>query len=324
PDTGHYELVELALPRGTFIYGGVRDAESGRRLPDATVQLQPVDQLLSLDEKAAFRQNLDFGTYEISGSLAGYADQQKTFTLSEEHLERGLKVVLELTPRKEPTQGCVIVTVVDAESGDVIPGARVEIGTKAEPGLRTLRANKRGKVRACLDPGQYELSASSQGYFFAVQPLTIEAKEADDFAEIALKPLVENGEIVLRNIYFDVAKSTLRDSSVAELERVHRIMQDNPGLIVEIAGHTDSDATEAYNQRLSEARAAAVVEFLIMRDIDPDRMQSHGYGELQPIAPNDTPENKQLNRRTAFKVLSLGNVPAGREGRVGARTRGMD
>ena len=111
--------------------------------------------------------------------------------------------------------------------------------------------------------------------------------------------------IVLENIYYDVAKATLRDESIAELDRLIKIMNDNPTLVVEIAGHTDSDGSDSYNQKLSQDRAQSVVNYLIEHEISEERMQAAGYGEKQPIVPNTTKENKQLNRRTEFKVLDF-------------------
>ncbi|MEM7655853.1 MAG: OmpA family protein, partial [Bacteroidota bacterium] len=86
--------------------------------------------------------------------------------------------------------------------------------------------------------------------------------------------------------------------------RVVEILQDNPSLVVEISSHTDSDATDAYNIQLSQARASGVVEYLLAAGIYADRLEAKGYGESQPIAPNDTKANKQKNRRTEFRVLS--------------------
>jgi outer membrane protein OmpA-like peptidoglycan-associated protein len=120
-----------------------------------------------------------------------------------------------------------------------------------------------------------------------------------------LTPVQAEKAIVLRNIYFDYDKATLRPESIEELERVLRFLQENTTLRVEISGHTDSDGSELYNLRLSQARAQAVVDYLVSRGISPDRLVARGYGESRPVAPNDTPENKQKNRRTELKILGL-------------------
>jgi len=74
---------------------------------------------------------------------------------------------------------------------------------------------------------------------------------------------------------------------------------------VELGGHTDSDGTDDYNQKLSQARTQSVVDYLTDAGVAENRLVAKGYGEKEPIAPNDTKENKQLNRRTEFKVLAF-------------------
>ncbi len=110
-------------------------------------------------------------------------------------------------------------------------------------------------------------------------------------------------KIVLANIFFDVNKASLRKESVSELERLVTIMNENPNIKVEVSGHTDSDGNDELNLKLSQARAKAVVDYVITKGVKSERVIAKGYGETQPIAPNDSPENKQKNRRTELKVL---------------------
>jgi outer membrane protein OmpA-like peptidoglycan-associated protein len=72
---------------------------------------------------------------------------------------------------------------------------------------------------------------------------------------------------------------------------------------VEISGHTDNVGGDEYNQKLSENRAKAVVEYLAGKGISRDRLIYTGYGKQQPIATNDSPEGRQENRRTEFKII---------------------
>ena len=87
------------------------------------------------------------------------------------------------------------------------------------------------------------------------------------------------------------------------------LLKDNPKLIIEISSHTDDVGTNEYNQKLSQARAESVVNYLIGHGIDKARFIAKGYGEGKPIAPNTTPEGRQKNRRTEFKIIGyLKNV----------------
>ena len=81
------------------------------------------------------------------------------------------------------------------------------------------------------------------------------------------------------------------------------ILEKNPDLRISIDGHTDSSGEDAYNERLSGRRAEAVRSLFIANGIAPSRLEAHGFGEARPAAPNDTPENKQLNRRVEFTPL---------------------
>jgi OOP family OmpA-OmpF porin len=115
--------------------------------------------------------------------------------------------------------------------------------------------------------------------------------------------------IDLRGVNFDFDKSTLRPDAVAILNEAIEVLKKYPELKVEVAGHTDSIGTDAYNQKLSERRAKAVYDYLTSNGIDAGRLVGpHGYGESRPIAPNtnpdgsDNPEGRAQNRRTELNV----------------------
>ena len=112
----------------------------------------------------------------------------------------------------------------------------------------------------------------------------------------------------LLHIYYDFDQSTLRDESMPELDKLLKLMKDNPSQIVEIASHTDARGSNGYNNRLSQRRAESVVRWLIDKGVERDRLVPRGYGET--MTSNDcknqikcTEEEHQLNRRTEFRVL---------------------
>lgn len=109
--------------------------------------------------------------------------------------------------------------------------------------------------------------------------------------------------IRLDKIFFDFDKAELKAESEAELIELLDMLTDYPFLRIEISAHTDDQGSDAYNQKLSEARAKAVVDFLVKRKVEPARLTSIGYGESKPIAPNTDEAGRAQNRRVEFTVV---------------------
>lgn len=115
---------------------------------------------------------------------------------------------------------------------------------------------------------------------------------------------LEVGDVLeLRNIFFEFDKAELLPESKDELEMLVHLLYDHPHMEVEISGHTDNVGSAEYNQKLSEARAKSVVDYLIEQKTDRDRVVYKGHGMAQPMASNDTEEGRQQNRRVEFKVM---------------------
>lgn len=107
----------------------------------------------------------------------------------------------------------------------------------------------------------------------------------------------------IENILFDYDKSVLKAKYYADLDEVVNVMNKNPGLKMDIRGHTDSKGTENYNQGLSERRAKAVKDYLVKKGIARERLPKMGFGLTQPIASNLTDQGRALNRRVELKPI---------------------
>jgi outer membrane protein OmpA-like peptidoglycan-associated protein len=116
--------------------------------------------------------------------------------------------------------------------------------------------------------------------------------------------LLTDGKLVTYGIYFDVNKDVVKPESYGTLKGIADVLKENAVVKVKIVGHTDSDGADAANMDLSKRRGASVKDALV-KDfaIDASRLESDGMGETQPIAPNDTPVNKALNRRVELIKL---------------------
>ncbi|MDY0216588.1 MAG: OmpA family protein [Bacteroidales bacterium] len=163
-----------------------------------------------------------------------------------------------------------------------------------------------GRYLVSLPSGKnYGIAVKADKYLFHSENFILpdSAKYQEIEKEIALKKMEVGQRIVLRNIFFDFNKSSLRDESTTELENLLALLKENSKMKIEISGHTDNVGSAQYNKKLSESRAQSVVNYLKSKGITADRLSFAGFGFDDPIAPNDTEEGRQLNRRTEFKVI---------------------
>lgn len=173
--------------------------------------------------------------------------------------------------------------------------------------IATFKSNgSSGKYLVSLPSGKnYGIAVKHPDYLFHSENFDVPANS--DYQEIekniALKKVAVGAKIILRNIFFDFDKSSLRPESTAELERLIALLNELSHMRIEISGHTDNKGSDEYNQKLSQSRAKAVVDYLVAHGIDAKRLEFKGYGEAQPIVENETEEGRQLNRRTEFKIL---------------------
>lgn len=175
-----------------------------------------------------------------------------------------------------------------------------------------------GKYLVTLPSGNnYGIAVKSKGYLFHSENFNIPEETAfrEINKDIYLQPLEPGSKVILKNIFYDYNKATLRPESMSELDRVVELLKNNPTLKVELSAHTDSRGSDAYNQKLSEQRAQSCVDYLISKGIDPSRVVAKGYGETQPVITDaeinklKTEEEKeeahQQNRRTEIKVIAI-------------------
>jgi len=117
-------------------------------------------------------------------------------------------------------------------------------------------------------------------------------------------PAPEQGTKIMspQGTHFDFDKATLRPEAMSKLDEAVRIMNEHPGIRINVEGHTDSMGSDAYNQKLSDQRSASVVSYLLSKGVAADRMRARGFGESRPVASNDTGEGRAQNRRVDLIV----------------------
>lgn len=165
-----------------------------------------------------------------------------------------------------------------------------------------------GSYSIVLPFGQkYSFMAEKEGYYAVTENIDVtnlnEYKEIE--VDLYLSP-IEKGEVIrLNNIFFESGKYDLLSESYAELDKLHAILLNNSKMKIEISGHTDAVGSDADNLNLSNNRANAVMQYLLKKGVNGNRLTAKGYGETKFIAPNDTEKGKQKNRRVEFLIIDL-------------------
>jgi len=232
--------------------------------------------------------------YYSSGKKGGYGDKDIYMITMPGQEEKNLTVYRgEIKNQFGEVPEDVEITVTDNETGEVVG--------QFYPNTST------GKFLFILTPGKnYNISYNADGYLFQSENFAVplESSYSSINKAVELDPLKVGSKVVLKNIFFDPSKATLRPTSNVELDKLVSLMKKYPKLIVEISGYSDSKGDDNLNLKLSQERAESVLNYLTEKSIAKERMIAKGYGKANPVASNETDEGRQLNRRVEYKILS--------------------
>ena len=209
-----------------------------------------------------------------------------------------------------PCEVTIAVLVINENTNAAVAGARVDLYDTMGNRLSTKTSNVDGMVsfKAACDQAH-----EVQGVLADFESNASKVAPANDqkvSATIALKPIEEiivEDQIVLNPILFDLDKSNIKAQAAFELDKVVSVMNKYPEMVIAVGAHTDSRATDAYNLRLSEARAQSTVQYIISKGISGKRISGKGYGESQPkvsCGDNCSEADHQLNRRSEFTIVN--------------------
>jgi peptidoglycan-associated lipoprotein len=206
----------------------------------------------------------------------------------------------------------------DKDTRQVIPFATVTLyrldKNKVATPIDTFKTQQNGYYEFELEPEfDYKLVASADEYLtnhVFVSTFETNTKKGpvnlDQDIDIYLDGIQLDEPYVLQNIYYDFDKADLRSESIAELDKLLVLLNENPSLVIQVGSHTDTNGTERYNMRLGDRRARAVVDYLIKKGIPRDRLVAFGYGESTPMVyPELSDYDEQSNRRTEFRIRSF-------------------
>lgn len=210
------------------------------------------------------------------------------------------KKVKDTSPEEEPVKTRPLDLKITDENGNGLP-AQVEIKKRKDGRVvyhDVARINRDGKIQV-PEGDNVELLVDSDG--FVPKKVIVNGKDNDK--TVTLDRIEQGKGFVVDNILFNFDKWYLKKESLDILDKLVIIMKRNTGLKVEVRGYTDSTGEKAYNQKLSEKRADAVIEYMIKNGISPERLNAVGLGEANPISSNNTLEGRRKNRRTEFFFL---------------------
>ncbi|WP_426059928.1 OmpA family protein [Hymenobacter sp. B1770] len=196
------------------------------------------------------------------------------------------------------------------DSTSVIPGVELVFsGAQADKTALSFRDVTKfdgGYQVAVLSGRTYQVAVSKDGQNIETQEFAVPVS-TNDSTTITKNFYVNYIDTTARNafanIYFDTDKYRLRPESIKELNNISNVLKANPGINMSIEGHCDSRNTDEYNMVLGQNRAEAAYNYLKKQGIAETRMTTVSYGERRPAAPNDSPENMQLNRRDEFRIV---------------------
>ena len=162
-----------------------------------------------------------------------------------------------------------------------------------------------------LPIGETYYKAMVQAKDFQTQLFDIGRQGMDDIAmEFALEPIEKGRTYVIKNLFFATDKTEILPQSEPAMQELFEFLDQNPSVRIRIVGHTDWEGSDQHNQILSEGRANSVKRTMVERGIDPDRIETEGRGESQPVDTNETEEGRQNNRRVEFTILGDENEEA--------------
>jgi len=309
----------------------VYDSKSKEVLEDVEVVLTDLDNgdefVMLTDENGKVDQEIiPFTNYKVVISKDGYFSEEAEFKTEENDVQAEI-------PLRSTTEINVDVSVLEDKTFKEVPYANLDVYDINTEDKDSYQTNMFGKAVVSLDPGkEYRIIAgkdlpdSDSVYISVSQDINTESMVGVNNIEsnLVLSKECTGCEIIIEDILYDLDESYIRPDAAIILDKLVKVLRDNPSMRIELASHTDCRASEEYNLSLSSRRAQAAVDYLINNGISASRLYAKGYGESKPLEvpgfpglycscendngpgatnPNCTEEMHQLNRRTSFTIL---------------------
>ena len=290
-------LTPVPQKKGANLLGKVSDAESGKGIAGAVVSVEGVTSATTDNDGIYKIENVPPGTYTVKVSAIDYQTYTEVIRLNEGDNVKNFSL------QTSVVKGSLIITVVDKNSKKPLSATVIFEGQNFGP-YETDPSSGSVTIKD-IPAGSYNVKVKAKDAAYAEQLKVVVVEKGTK--EVTFELVKKGVEVTFRNIYFDLNKATLKPESEPALREICTFLKENPDILVEIQGHTDTRGSDAYNLRLSQARAESVVEWLINNGCaDADRLVPKGYGESAPVVKNAKTEAEHaLNRRVVVKVLGI-------------------
>ncbi|UII19753.1 OmpA family protein [Fulvivirga ligni] len=300
---------------------GSSDIFVSERLDDSWRNWSTPKGLATINTKGretGYRAYEQFALYASTTSSDGYSDIRfytekpiDSIMVAEEvepveEVEESIEIEeVAVAPETNPNQVTMYGKVLDAESSQSINAIVTVSGQDGAFKKEVTTAPNNGYYSlAIAASGKYEIRIDAPGYISQRQSLEANTSEMKLLEmNFDLQPISVGATVKLENVLFEQSKPTILESSYQELDLVVDLMKQNPDMKIRLEGHTDNRGIPKYNLKLSKSRVEAVKEYLVDHGIASKRISGKGYGGTKPIANNDDPMTRKLNRRVEFTIL---------------------
>jgi outer membrane protein OmpA-like peptidoglycan-associated protein len=278
---------------------------NGTRIPSFEAAINSLEQTGPVGKLVTFKLLPEYWPLLRTGQAKVLIDDPTT------HIPDGyaidfVRILVNPHPYKYPVS--LACSVVDAATHMPVPGATVD----AANATATTDARGQGLLRS-LPAGLVTASAIAPGYDEQVIPVDIvagavgkasfELKRHSEGAADLERSISQSGSVAIYGVHFDTASSTLRPDSTAALQNVLTLINGRPASHWIISGHTDNQGSGDLNQKLSQARAASVIAWLVSHGVAENRLTPRGFGASHPVADNSTEAGRALNRRVEMQLV---------------------
>jgi outer membrane protein OmpA-like peptidoglycan-associated protein len=200
------------------------------------------------------------------------------------------------------------VVVKDAETGKLLSGASVTFVDQKGKNKGNQETNDNGEAKfgvACDEIANFNATRAGYQNGTASMPKSKNGAQNIVINLTPIQPIITETEVILQPIYFEYDQSNITAQGAEELDKLVKVMNQYPTMVIDAKSHTDSRGSDSYNLRLSDRRAKATVQYIVSKGISKERITGSGMGETQPKAPctECTEEQHAQNRRSEFLII---------------------